>query len=143
MDEVYLQEDLILCSDYAAEEHSAQEVKKEVELHLAEKEIIEATIPSNIIIGPFWINTDSVRQNLSKKRKNLSNAVLELLAQQLRKQADDVSIYSFQSFAYLAHIDNLRSMFGEKIKSENKCKREAVYLPVTGKKCCLNDNLCF
>ena len=77
--------------DYESQNHTAQEVKAEVEMHLQEKEIIEATIPSNIIIGPFWVNTDSVRQNLSKKRKNLSNAVLEFLARHLRKQADDVS----------------------------------------------------
>lgn len=81
----------IIYREYEKQEHSAQEVKKEVEMHLQEKEIIEATVPSNIMIGPFWVNTDSVRQNLAKKRKNLSNAVLELLARQLRKQADDVS----------------------------------------------------
>ena len=67
-------------------------MKKEVEMHLEEKEKLEATIPSNIIIGPFWVNTENTRQALSKKRKALSNAVLELLARQLRKQADDVSL---------------------------------------------------
>ena len=60
-------------------------------MHLEEKEKLENTIPSNIIIGPFWVNTENTRQALSKKRKALSNAVLELLARQLRKQADDVS----------------------------------------------------
>ena len=77
---------------YEGQEHTAAEVKKEVEMHLEEKEKLEATIPSNIIIGPFWVNTENTRQALSKKRKALSNAVLELLARQLRKQADDVSL---------------------------------------------------
>lgn len=76
---------------YEGEGHTAAMVKKEVEMHLQEKEILEQALPSNIIIGPFWVNTENVRQALSKKRKNLSNAVLELLARQLRKQADDVS----------------------------------------------------
>ncbi|KAL5013927.1 hypothetical protein ScPMuIL_008197 [Solemya velum] len=84
--------------EYESQEHTAQEVKKEVEMHLEEKEILEATIPSNIIIGPFWINTESVRQALSKKRKALSNAVLELLARQLRKQADD-ACEEFKAFS--------------------------------------------
>ena len=84
---------LLPCSEYEAAEHSAQEVKDEVEMHLKEKEILEQTIPSNIIIGPFWVSTESVRQNLSKKRRNLSNAVLELLARKLRTQADDVSLF--------------------------------------------------
>ena len=82
----------VLTRDYEGQEHTAAEVKKEVEMHLEEKEKLEATIPSNIIIGPFWVNTENTRQALSKKRKALSNAVLELLARQLRKQADDVSL---------------------------------------------------
>ena len=83
---------MFLFRDYEMQSHTALEVKQEVEMHLKEKDIIEATIASNIIIGPFWVNTDSVRQALSKKRKNLSNAVLEYLARHLRKQADEVLI---------------------------------------------------
>ncbi|PVD29059.1 hypothetical protein C0Q70_11656 [Pomacea canaliculata] len=75
--------------DYENQEHAAAEVKKEVEMHLEEKEKLEATIPSSIVIGPFWVSTENTRQALAKKRKALSNAVLELLARQLRKQADD------------------------------------------------------
>lgn len=77
---------------YESAGHSAEEVKAEVEMHLKEKDILEAIVPSSIIIGPFFINTEGTRQALGKKRKALSNAVLELLARQLRKQADDVSI---------------------------------------------------
>ena len=50
---------------------SAVEVKQEVEMHLAEKEVIEGLLPSNLVIGPFYINTENVRQGLSKKRKAL------------------------------------------------------------------------
>ena len=72
-------------------------MKQEVESHLQEKEILESVIPSNIVIGPFWVNTENVRQALSKKRKALSNAVLELLAKKLRQQADGVSLLYFSS----------------------------------------------
>lgn len=72
-------------------------------MHLKEKDIIEATIPSNIVIGPFWVNTESVKQTLSKKRKNLSNAMLELLARKLRTQADDVSFVFIGCFVLLAY----------------------------------------
>ena len=85
---------LIYYRDYEAQNHSAAEVKQEVEFHLKEKEIIEAVLPSNIVIGPFWVNTENVRQALAKKRKALSNAVLELLAQKLREQADEVQMLS-------------------------------------------------
>lgn len=47
------------------------------------------TVGKVTLLGPFWINTENVRQALSKKRKNLSNAVLELLAKKLRTQADE------------------------------------------------------
>ena len=60
---------------------------------MEEKEILEAKIPSSIIIGPYYINTENVRQALSKKRKALSNAVLELLARQLKRQSDDVRFF--------------------------------------------------
>ena len=69
-------------------------MKAEVEMHLQAREVLEGILPSNIIIGPFFVNTDNVRQALSKKRKNLSNAVLELLAKKLRQQADEVSFNS-------------------------------------------------
>lgn len=89
-------------SDYEKKEGTtAVEVKQEVEMHLKEKDIIEATIPGNIVIGPFWVNTENVKQTLSKKRKNLSNAMLELLARKLRNQADDVSEFNMRNYIFL------------------------------------------
>ena len=60
---------------------------------MKEKEILEDSLPSTVVIGPFWVNTDQVKQKLCKKRKELSLAVLDLLARKLRKQADDVCIF--------------------------------------------------
>ncbi|XP_070580015.1 dynein axonemal heavy chain 1-like isoform X2 [Ptychodera flava] len=84
--------------DYDAQEHTAADVKKEIETHLAEKEKLENSIPSSIVIGPFHVNTENVRQGLSKKRKALANALLELLAKKLRKQADDAC----EEFKYIS-----------------------------------------
>ncbi|XP_076826201.1 dynein axonemal heavy chain 1-like isoform X3 [Clavelina lepadiformis] len=75
--------------EFDAQEHTAAQVKAEVDMHLLEKERLELTIPSSIIVGAFWINTENVRQSLSKKRKALANAVLQLLAKKLREQADE------------------------------------------------------
>ena len=80
-----------LFREYEATDHTAAEVKKEIETHLEQKEVLENIIPSSIMIGPFYISTENVRQALSKKRKALANALLELLAQKLRTQAEDVS----------------------------------------------------
>ena len=84
---------------------------------MQEKEVLESVIPSNIVIGPFWVNTENVRQALSKKRKALSNAVLELLAKKLRQQADGVSLLYFTSAGItMATPDNV---FDVKTSFEN------------------------
>ena len=76
--------------EYEKEEHTPTQVKQLIESHLKEKEVIESSLPANIVIGPFWITCDGVRQALAKKKKALANSVLELLAKKLRKQADEV-----------------------------------------------------
>ena len=81
---------LFFCSAYSNEEHTPAQVKQEIEKYLKEKEDIEARIPSYVVIGPFWVTCEQIRQMLSKKLKNLANSVLELLAKKLRNQADEV-----------------------------------------------------
>uniref|UniRef100_A0A4W6F8M2 Dynein axonemal heavy chain 1 n=1 Tax=Lates calcarifer TaxID=8187 RepID=A0A4W6F8M2_LATCA len=68
---------------------TSQEVKKQVEQHLKEKERIEQSLPSSIVIGPFIVRVEAVRQALSSKRKALANTMLAHLALKLRKQIDD------------------------------------------------------
>ncbi|XP_076603478.1 dynein axonemal heavy chain 1 [Chaetodon auriga] len=70
-------------------EQTSQEVKKEVERHLKDKERLEHSLPSSIIIGPFSVRVEAVRQALSNKCKALANAILEHLILKLRKQVDD------------------------------------------------------
>lgn len=72
-------------------EQTSQEVKKEVEQHLKEKEKLEHSLPSSIVIGPFFVRVEAVRQTLSNKRKALAKTMLDHLAVKLRKQIDDVS----------------------------------------------------
>lgn len=81
---------------YETQNQSALEIKLQVEKQLVEKEKVEQSIPSSIVIGPFYINTEPVRQNLTKKCKALVQALLDLLARQLRKQADQVRRGSIQ-----------------------------------------------
>lgn len=66
-------------------------MKKEVEQHLKEKEKLELSLPSSIVIGPFFICVASVRQSLTKKREALIDALLEHLALRLRNQIETVS----------------------------------------------------
>lgn len=62
--------------------------------HLREKEIMDNSLPSSIVIGPFYINVDNVKQSLSKKRKALATSMLDILAKHLHKEVEDVSSHS-------------------------------------------------
>jgi len=70
---------------------SAAEMKAEVENHMKKKVAIESVLPTNIMIGPFYVNTDGIRQGVAKKHRALANAVLDLLAKKLRLQAEEAS----------------------------------------------------
>ncbi|XP_037831220.1 dynein heavy chain 1, axonemal isoform X2 [Kryptolebias marmoratus] len=70
-------------------ELKSQEVKKEVEHHLKEKEKLEQSLPSSIVIGPFFVRVEPVRQSLTKKRKALASALLEQFALRLRNQIEN------------------------------------------------------
>ncbi|XP_068109284.1 dynein axonemal heavy chain 1 [Hyperolius riggenbachi] len=70
---------------------SASEVKLAVEEHLLEKERLDHALPNAIIVGPFQISIEGVKQSLSRKCKSLSNAMLELFAKSVRKEVDVIS----------------------------------------------------
>nr|XP_033782541.1 dynein heavy chain 1, axonemal isoform X1 [Geotrypetes seraphini]XP_033782544.1 dynein heavy chain 1, axonemal isoform X1 [Geotrypetes seraphini]XP_033782545.1 dynein heavy chain 1, axonemal isoform X1 [Geotrypetes seraphini]XP_033782546.1 dynein heavy chain 1, axonemal isoform X1 [Geotrypetes seraphini]XP_033782547.1 dynein heavy chain 1, axonemal isoform X1 [Geotrypetes seraphini] len=70
---------------------SAQEIKVVVNMHLLEKERLDNTLPSTIVIGPFLVMIEGVKQNLLRKRRTLANALLELLAKNLRRQVEEIS----------------------------------------------------
>ncbi|XP_054472107.1 dynein axonemal heavy chain 1 [Anoplopoma fimbria] len=78
-----------LLQSHMQAEQTSQEVKKEVEQNLKDKERIEHSLPSSIVIGPFIVRVEAVRQALSNKRKALANAMLDHLTQKLRKQIDN------------------------------------------------------
>ncbi|KAK2862487.1 hypothetical protein Q5P01_002020 [Channa striata] len=78
-----------LLSSFTLEELTSQEVKKQVENHLQEKESIESSLPTSIVIGPFVVRVETVRQALCKKRKAFANSMLDHLALKLRKQVED------------------------------------------------------
>ena len=76
---------------HSQESQTPQEVKKEAVQHLKEQETLDHSLPASIVIGPFTVSVNSVRLNLSKKRKALANAVLDRLVIKLHKQVEEVS----------------------------------------------------
>ncbi|KAK7127569.1 hypothetical protein R3I93_020220 [Phoxinus phoxinus] len=74
---------------HSQENQTPQEVKQEVLEHLSEMKILDQSVPSAIIIGPFTVSVEAIRQNLVKKRKALANALLDRLALRLHQQMQD------------------------------------------------------
>lgn len=69
----------------------AQEVREIVNKHMAEKELLDNSLPGSMVIGPFHLSVEGVRQNLSKKCKALATTMLDILAKNLHEQVEDVS----------------------------------------------------
>ncbi|XP_029774824.1 dynein heavy chain 1, axonemal isoform X2 [Suricata suricatta] len=76
--------------DYQTQCPSAKVVREVVLTHLREKEILDNSLPSSVVIGPFYINVDNVKKSLSKKLKALANSMLDILAKNLHKEVDDI-----------------------------------------------------
>ncbi|TTB85611.1 Dynein heavy chain 1, axonemal [Bagarius yarrelli] len=76
---------------HCPEKSTPLEVKEDVLKHLKEKDVLEQSLPSIIVIGPFMVNVDTVRKTLANKYRALAIAVIERLALKLRKQTDEAS----------------------------------------------------
>ncbi|XP_047438259.1 dynein axonemal heavy chain 1 [Mugil cephalus] len=70
-------------------EQTPQELKKEAEQHLKEREMLKSSLPSSIVIGPFLVRVEAVRTSLTTKRKALAEALLDHLALKLSKQIEN------------------------------------------------------
>ena len=57
---------------------------------------MEQTLPQSVVIGPFHINTDSVRLALARKHKEIAHALLDFLVKQLRKETEEVQCVELQ-----------------------------------------------
>ncbi|CAF1258579.1 unnamed protein product, partial [Adineta ricciae] len=68
--------------DFEKTEKSIEDYRNEILVHIHEKDKLEKSIPTSIIIGPYFISAHKLREALSNKRKALVEA---LLASQTRK----------------------------------------------------------
>ena len=68
------------------DEMDAKEIKAAVDEQYLLAKLILQDLPSNIVVGPYHIQVELVRQKLSKKHKQLGEAILELLVAKLRSR---------------------------------------------------------
>ncbi|NXD64149.1 DYH1 protein, partial [Eolophus roseicapillus] len=76
--------------DYEKQCPSAQEVMNIVNMYLSEKENLDNTLPVSIVIGPFHVSTEVVKQNLTAKYKALAISMLDILAKNLHLQVESI-----------------------------------------------------
>lgn len=76
---------------YKEENHPVHEVKEEVALHLRLKASLASTIPAVIIIGPFIVQVDALRQFLINKRQEIATKLLTEFAIRMKGLLDGVS----------------------------------------------------
>lgn len=67
------------------------EVKEEVALHLRLKASLASTIPAVIVIGPFIVQVDALRQFLINKRQEIATKLLTEFAIRMKGLLDGVS----------------------------------------------------
>ncbi|XP_054262356.1 dynein axonemal heavy chain 1-like [Macrosteles quadrilineatus] len=75
---------------YKEENHPVHEVKEEVALHLRLKANLVATIPAVIVIGPFIVQVDNLRQFLINKRQEIATKLLNAFAQRMKELLENV-----------------------------------------------------
>ena len=78
------------CRAYGEGEHTSLEIKQLIDHHLQAKADIESALPQHLVIGPFYINVDSVRMAIANKHRDMAKSLLDFLATKLRKDADKV-----------------------------------------------------
>ncbi|GFS18450.1 dynein heavy chain 1, axonemal [Elysia marginata] len=70
--------------------YTPKELEREVQQHLKERVLTLNKIPYSIVIGPYYINMEGVRDLLAAKRRELANAILGIVVKNLRKKVEAV-----------------------------------------------------
>ena len=74
--------------NFGEAEHTSADINQLIDQHLASKEEMEALLHQHIVIGPFYLKTESIRSAVAKKNRDVSRALLDFLAKKLRRDAD-------------------------------------------------------
>ena len=64
--------------------------RNEIVIHIQEKDKLEKSIPSSIIIGPYYVFAQKLREALSNKRKALVEALLASQTRKARTKTEEV-----------------------------------------------------
>lgn len=80
----------LLYREFNKKPHTSDDVRKLALLNMEDYTDIIKSVPTSIVIGPFQISVDNVRNTLIKKRRAVMEALLVNLASELRVASDGV-----------------------------------------------------
>ena len=76
--------------DFEKTEKSIEEYRNEILMHMKEKNKLEKNIPASIVVGPYYVLAQKLRETLSNKRKQLVEALLLSQTRKARTKTEDV-----------------------------------------------------
>ncbi|CAG2066329.1 unnamed protein product, partial [Timema podura] len=76
---------------FKQEDHTAVELKEEVQFQHKMKVNLEVTLPERVVIGPFIINVEPLKLFLVGKRKDIFIKLLDMFAERQRAKVEEVS----------------------------------------------------
>lgn len=76
--------------DFEKTEKSIEEYRNEILMHVREKDKLEKNIPASIVIGPYYVFAQKLRESLSNKRKALIEALLLSQTRKARTKTEEV-----------------------------------------------------
>jgi dynein heavy chain, axonemal len=77
--------------EYEKVEKSIDQVREDAKMHLKEKDTLEKLIPMFIVIGPFHIATNKLRESLSNKRRQMADIVLNYQTNKVKIKAEELN----------------------------------------------------
>ncbi|XP_024940673.1 dynein heavy chain 1, axonemal [Cephus cinctus] len=75
---------------FMKESRTAAEVKEEISMHLRLNHSLEVTVPKCMWIGPYNVNVQPLKTFLVNKRMNLATTLLNMFAERLRIQTEEI-----------------------------------------------------
>jgi hypothetical protein len=76
--------------DFEKTEKSIEEYRNEILMHARECDKLEKSIPMSIIIGPYYISVQKIRETLVNKRKASIEALLLSQTRKARAKSEEV-----------------------------------------------------
>ncbi|CAF1149286.1 unnamed protein product [Adineta steineri] len=77
--------------DFEKTEKSIEEYRNEILIHVNEKDKLEKSIPTSIVIGPYFVFAQKLREALSNKRKALIEALLLSQTKRARSKTEELN----------------------------------------------------